>query len=73
MIGDSVLNKASAALHEQFLVNSRVLRGEAAVETLAQEHKKKPLLPMKKLHFPFETHLFSSSIALAGGEAVFRW
>lgn len=40
MISDSVLNKAPAALHEQFLANSRALRGEAAVETLAQEHKK---------------------------------
>jgi hypothetical protein len=40
MIGDSALNKAPAALHEQFLAHSCVRRGEAAVETLVQEHKK---------------------------------
>jgi hypothetical protein len=34
---------------------------------------KQALFRVKKALFPLETGFFSSSIALAGGEAVFRW
>jgi hypothetical protein len=73
MIGDRVLRMAPAALHEQRINLAGIPKGKTQGVSLSAHPGRNIKLPMKNLNFSLETRLFSSSIALAGGEAVFRW